>query len=178
MAGHINVYKGQSLVSRAEVANTNWEKCKGLMFSRQKDILFNFQKDKKLKFHMVFVFYPIDIIFMDHEYKIVDLKKSFCPFTCYYSRAKSSHVLELAKGTINKHEIGLGEILYVGNSPPAKPLRKVDKKRRVAAKNNKRPVKTTTNKNASTKSTKRKTVPKKSNTPSTKRKSTPKRTKK
>jgi uncharacterized protein len=123
-----NVYKGNALISKAEVATSNWQKCKGLMFSRQKDILFNFRKDAFLKFHMVFVFYPIDIVFMDHDHRIVDLKKKFRPFTCYYSRAKSSHVLELANGTISKHGIELGDLLTVTE----KPLEMIEKASRKA----------------------------------------------
>jgi len=113
VVGYTNIYKGKTLISRAEIANSNWQKCKGLMFSKQKDILFNFRKDAFLKFHMVFVFYPIDIVFMDHNQRIVDIKKRFCPFTFYYSRAKSSHVLELKNGTIEKTGLELGDLLII-----------------------------------------------------------------
>jgi uncharacterized protein len=159
VVNYTNIYKGTTLISKAEIANSNWEKSKGLMFSKQKDILFNFRRDAFLKFHMVFVFYPIDIIFMDHNQKIVDLKKRFCPFSFYYSKAKSSHVLELAAGTIEKYSLKLGDLLIISErelsskmntQPKITPVIKKTIKKRAP----KKPVLTKNNKTKALKSNK------------------------
>lgn len=109
----IQVYRGDILVSEPALAKSQWEKARGLMFSKPHDVLFHFNDERRLKFHMVFVFFPIDIIFLDHELKVVDLKPRFRPFTFYYSKAKSSTVLEAYDGFINDHSITIGDTLKI-----------------------------------------------------------------
>lgn len=111
MAGVAKVYKGSRLLTSPEVALTNFEKARGLMFSPPKNILFKFNHESKLNFHMVFVFYPIDIVFIDADSKVVDMKKWFTPFTCYYCKAKSMYALEVEKGFIDKHKINYGDVI-------------------------------------------------------------------
>ena len=109
----IAVYKDSSVISQPRLARTQWEKARGLMFSAFHDVLFHFPEEQRLKFHMVFVFYPIDIIFMDKEMRVVDLKERFKPFTFYYSKACSSTVLETYDGFIKEHEIAVGDQLAI-----------------------------------------------------------------
>lgn len=109
----IAVYKSTTLISQPRLAKTQWEKARGLMFSKFHDVLFHFPKEERLKFHMVFVFYPIDIIFMDDEMRVVDFKKRFKPFSYYYSKSKSSIVLETYSGFIDDHEISIGDQLAI-----------------------------------------------------------------
>ena len=109
----VSLYKDDVLLSTPEIAKTQWEKIRGLMFRKQHDVLFHWPQEQRLKFHMVFVFYPIDIVFMDKDLKVVDLKKRFRPFTCYYSKAKSSTVLETYHGFIDDHGIKLGDTLRI-----------------------------------------------------------------
>jgi uncharacterized membrane protein (UPF0127 family) len=49
---------------------------------------------------MFFVFFPIDLIFLDGEMKVIEIKENFFPFTLYYSKNKASYVIELPAGTI------------------------------------------------------------------------------
>ena len=125
MAGAAKVYKGSKLIASPEVALTNFEKAKGLMFSPPKDILFKFNRESNLNFNMVFVFYPIDIIFIDDDSRVVDMKKRFNPFTTYYCKRKSMYALEVREGFINRHRIRLGDTIRMefddGTSSVAKP---------------------------------------------------------
>ena len=107
------VYKGRKLLATPSVALNNWEKARGLMFSTQKDVLFVFDEERTLNFHMLFVFYPIDIIFLNNRLQVVDLKERFLPFTCYYSKAHSSHALEVHAGFIQENKIKHGDTLDI-----------------------------------------------------------------
>ena len=51
---------------------------------------------------MLFVFYPIDVIFLDGKKKVVDLKENFRPWTFYKSKRPAKYVIECPKGTIKK----------------------------------------------------------------------------
>jgi hypothetical protein len=47
---------------------------------------------------MFFVFYPIDVLFLDRENRIVEIKRHFLPFTIYAPKKKSMTIIELPDG--------------------------------------------------------------------------------
>ena len=57
---------------------------------------------------MFFVFYPIDVLFLDKNKIVVEIKENFKPFTFYNPKKKSKYILELQKNTIKKTETTLG----------------------------------------------------------------------
>ena len=81
------------------------------MFSRERDIslIFDFEKEKIISLHMIFVFYPIDVLFLDRIKLVVDLKENFAPFTFYASKKKAMYAIELPKGTIKKSGTNVGD---------------------------------------------------------------------
>jgi len=60
--------------------------------------VFIFNKPRRIDLHMFFVFYPIDVLFLDEKKKIVEIKENFRPFTFYYPNKKASYVIELPAG--------------------------------------------------------------------------------
>jgi len=68
----------------------------GLMFRRKQNLVMVFKKEKKVSLHMFFVFFPIDILILDSNKKIVEIKKDFKPFTFWNSKKKGKYVVELA----------------------------------------------------------------------------------
>ena len=84
----------------------------GLMFSMNpKNLVFIFKKEKIVPLHMFFVIFPIDVLFLNKNKKVVDLKENFRPFTLYTPKAKSMYVIELPKDTIKKSKTRLGDII-------------------------------------------------------------------
>ncbi len=59
--------------------------------------MFVFDEEKRIGLHMWFVFFPIDVLFLDREKRIVELKKDFKPFTFYKSKEKVKYVVELTE---------------------------------------------------------------------------------
>lgn len=88
-----------------------WRKASGLMFSSQKDLLFIERKEKIIPLHMFFVFYPIDIIYLDSTRTVVDIKEHFYPFTFYTPKKKAQYVLELKQGTIRASQTQITDSL-------------------------------------------------------------------
>lgn len=66
----------------------------GMMFSKPKNLFFIFKKEKRLFVHNFFVFFPIDLIFLDKNYKVIEIKKNFLPFTIYLSKKKVKYLIE------------------------------------------------------------------------------------
>jgi uncharacterized membrane protein (UPF0127 family) len=76
----------------------------GLMFSRQKNLVMVFDKEKKVRLHNWFVFYPIDVLVLDSSKKIVEIKRDFKPFRVWNSVCKGKYAVEL--GFSSDYEIG------------------------------------------------------------------------
>jgi uncharacterized membrane protein (UPF0127 family) len=69
-------------------------KALGLMFSRKRNLLFEFDREQKVSLHNFFVFYPINLVFLDKNKKVIEIKKNFKPFTFYTSKTKVKYLLE------------------------------------------------------------------------------------
>jgi len=78
-----------------EVCKTKSAKRRGLMFSKPKTLVFEFEEEIQVSLHMFFVFYSIDVLFLDKDKVIVEIKNNFRPFTFYTATVKSSYVVEM-----------------------------------------------------------------------------------
>jgi len=83
----------------------------GLMLSKRKNkaLIFAFYKEKIISLHMIFVFYPIDVLFLDKNKIVVDKKENFKPFTFYNSKKKAMYAVELPEGIIKKTKTEIGD---------------------------------------------------------------------
>ena len=110
----------QNYSFRVEVAQNSWQRARGLMFKKQmkenEGMLFVFSKPGLYNFWMKNVKFPLDLIWIDSEKKIVDLKLEqepclgdICP--AIKPRAKAQYVLELKGGMATKAGMSLGSLL-------------------------------------------------------------------
>ena len=81
-------------------------KATGLMFSSKKNLLFEFNSEQKEPLHMFFVFYSINVLFLDKDKNIVEIKKKLSPFTMYFPKAKAKYVIELSKDYLDYYAVG------------------------------------------------------------------------
>ena len=99
------------LSPHARLCTSLWQKARGLMFSQQKDLVFVAASEQKIPLHMLFVFYPIDVIYLDAEKRVVEMKESFLPFTFYNPKHKAQYVLEIKQGTIKRTKTAVNHSL-------------------------------------------------------------------
>ena len=99
-------------MKKVKFASTQWQRTKGLMFEDVKRfdyaLVFDFEKESKLmsSLHMIFVFFPIDVLFLDKSRKVVD-KVTLEPFTPNYTPKKAAkYVIEMPKGKAKNAKIG------------------------------------------------------------------------
>ena len=104
-----------------EVARSLQEQKKGLMFRpRLNDdhgMLFILDNQRKISIWMRNTLIPLDLIFISNS-KIVNLYKNVppCPFSeCkeYQSITSVDSIIELNAGTIDKHNISLGQVIKI-----------------------------------------------------------------
>jgi hypothetical protein len=105
---------------QVEVAQNSWQRAKGLMFRKEikenQGMLFIFPKSGLYNFWMKNVRFPLDLIWIDQEKKIVDLKfqQKPClsgPCLIIKPQALAQYVLELKGGVANKTGMTIGSQL-------------------------------------------------------------------
>jgi uncharacterized membrane protein (UPF0127 family) len=104
------------LAQKYRLCTSIGSKAWGLMFSdegkvKRHSLIFVFQRPMEQSLHMFFVFYPIDLLFLDEKKRIIDTKQNFRPFTTYYSSKMSKYVIELPQDTISKSKTKIGDKL-------------------------------------------------------------------
>ena len=107
-----NIAKKTIISKDFKICESNFSKAIGLMFSLKPiTLIFVFDKEMINPLHMFFVFFSIDVLFLDKNKMVVDMKQNFMPFTFYTSKKKSKYVIELPKKTIKKSKTKIGDKL-------------------------------------------------------------------
>jgi hypothetical protein len=101
----------KTIISEKEtICGSFLSKSIGLMFYfRPKTLFFAFRREQRLGLHMMFVFFPIDVVFLDSMFRAVELKEGFLPFTLYNSKQKARYAIELPSGSIKKSRTNVGD---------------------------------------------------------------------
>ena len=105
-----NQSKKTVISKKCRLCKSSVSKALGLMFRiKPKELMFVFEDEKSVPLHMLFVFFPIDVIYLNKNRKVVELKENFMPFTFYNPKKKAMYVIELSAGTIQKSRTSIGD---------------------------------------------------------------------
>jgi hypothetical protein len=111
----INHATGAVLADEVEVADTFWKRFRGLMFRRRfpwgKALLFKPPKPGRYRIHMFFVRFPIDLLYLDSRYTVVELRPRLKPWRTHRPKALSNYIVELPAGSISRFHIKKGHKL-------------------------------------------------------------------
>jgi uncharacterized membrane protein (UPF0127 family) len=86
----------------------------GLMFHKNitdEAHVFSFDKKRKIELTMWFVFFPIDVLFLDEKKRIVEIKENFKPFRNYYPDKEALFIIELPNGIVKKQKLKVKDVL-------------------------------------------------------------------
>lgn len=107
-----NKTKKTIVAASFELCKSPISKSIGLMLSsKPKTLLFTWAKERKVPLHMLFVFFPIDVLFLDEEKAVVELKEHFLPFTFYNPGHKAKYIIEAPDGAIARSKTSVGDII-------------------------------------------------------------------
>ncbi|MBT3464804.1 DUF192 domain-containing protein [archaeon] len=110
----INKTNNKKIVSKIKFCKSILSKSKGLMFSKKildEGLVFIFKGNVKIGLHMFFVFFPIDVLFLDKDKKVVEIKQNFNPWTTYHPKIKSKYIIELPNNAIKKSKTKIGDVI-------------------------------------------------------------------
>ena len=110
-----NVTKNRVIEANFNICGDIFSKFTGLMFSKKRKmaLVFKFDKERIIALHMLFVFYPIDVLFLDKKKIVVDKKENFLPFSFYRPKKKAMYAIELPDGAIKKSKTGIGDKISI-----------------------------------------------------------------
>lgn len=100
----INKTKKTVLVKRFKFCKSEFSKIMGLMFTRRmkQALVFVFKKESIQHIHMFFVWYPIDVLWLDKNKKVVQLKENLQPFRIILAKKPAKYIIELEYGKIKR----------------------------------------------------------------------------
>ena len=113
----ILINNGEKLIHiDVEISDDNEERAKGLMYRKRLNdndgMLFIFNNESYQTFWMKNTLIPLDMIFIDSKFAIIDIKNAIpCkeePCTLYTSSKPARYVLEVSAGFTRKNNIILG----------------------------------------------------------------------
>lgn len=101
-----NLTKNNVIVNEKKICDNIFSHTLGLMFSRKikdKGLVFVFDKERRIDLHMWFVFFPIDVLFLNSDKEVIDIRENFKPFGFYSSKGK--YCIELPNGIVKEKKI-------------------------------------------------------------------------
>ncbi|HLC96336.1 MAG TPA: DUF192 domain-containing protein [Candidatus Nanoarchaeia archaeon] len=105
--GIYNRSKRCQIASEAIYCKSEWSKAWGLMFSKRREervLIFSFDRPQLIPLHMLFVFYPIDVLFLNENKEVIEIKEKLRPFCFYNPQRRSKFVIEVAAGKVQKSQ--------------------------------------------------------------------------
>ena len=119
----LNDTKKTVLSEITDVAKSEWQKTKGLMFrgslAKNAGLLMRFEKESRPGIWMPFMRFPIDVVFISAEKKVVDVKEKALPISrhpktwrIYMPKAKCKWVLEVNAGHARETKTKIGDELW------------------------------------------------------------------
>lgn len=84
----------------------------GLMFRRKQNLVMVFKKEKPIQLHNFFVFYPLDVLILNENKEIIEIKENFKPFTLWNPPKEGKYLIELGENN-SKNNYSLGDQLVL-----------------------------------------------------------------
>lgn len=123
----LNPHKAQTLHARLggeafvlEVADTEALRTKGLSghaaLHEGEGMLFVFPEDSRYGFWMKDMGYPIDILWLDNDYHVVDVKKNATPTSypeIFTPSSPARYVMEISAGFFDERHLKAGDTLEI-----------------------------------------------------------------
>ena len=108
-------YTKQTIIAEEyKLCESIFSKIRGQMF-RKKIIpmVFVFNKEQRIDLHSWFVKEPIDIIYINSAWEVVEMVHEFMPRKIHKPKKKAMYVLEMPAGTIAQTDTEVGDVIHI-----------------------------------------------------------------
>lgn len=104
---------GTSIVTRGRVADHFFSRLRGLLGVRNLPQGDGLLIEGTNCIHTHFMAIPIDVVYLDREYRVVDVDEKLSPWRFGKLRRQAKHVLELPAGTVAQTGLAVGDQLQI-----------------------------------------------------------------
>ena len=102
----MKIFKGTKKIGEGTLYATLLQQTIGLMFSLNKKIvIFQFNQERKVSIHTWFMFFYLDLIYLNKKKKIVEIKRNLHPFSLFKPQKKASYIIEAPSGFVRKYKL-------------------------------------------------------------------------
>lgn len=108
-----NKTRGTILAQKAQIANTPLLRLKGLLGRRGLEQGEGLIIEPCNSIHTCFMRFPIDVLFLDKNYKIVSLTSNLSPWRLFGALFSGKIVLELPAGTLAETRTKNGDLIEI-----------------------------------------------------------------
>jgi uncharacterized membrane protein (UPF0127 family) len=108
-----NGTRGQSLVSRAELADTFWSRLRGLLGRSSLEAGEGLVLKGEKSIHTFFMKFSIDVIYVDQGWRVLRLDTAMPPYRIGPLVPQSAYVVELPVGVIKSTKTRVGDQLVL-----------------------------------------------------------------
>ena len=109
----VNLTRQCTIASSVKVASNPWQRVKGLLGTRTLPQQEALVITRCQSIHMVFMKFPIDVIFCDAQNTVVGLCENIQPFCFSPIFWKASYAIELPAGSINASKTQIGDQMQI-----------------------------------------------------------------
>jgi uncharacterized protein len=107
---------GSIVAAEVEYADTMFKQIVGLMFRKSVPesyaMVFSMKRDNREGIHMLFVRFPIDVVFLDKDKRILDIRRNLKPWTgLAFSKKAFRYAMEMPAGAVARASLKEGEKL-------------------------------------------------------------------
>lgn len=86
----------------------------GLMFKREiTPHVLLFRNERRVSLHTFFVAGHIDVIFVNAQGRVCEIKENFAPFSFYTPHTRARYVIEAAAGVVRRTKTRLNDIIHI-----------------------------------------------------------------
>lgn len=110
----LNATKDTKLADSFEECVSWWEQTKGMMFRKEVvPLVFRFPKEEVVRLHSWFCPGPIDLIFLDESWEVVDMRSEWDSWNSFSANRPFMFLLELPAGSIAHSRTQIGDVVHI-----------------------------------------------------------------
>jgi uncharacterized protein len=108
----LKIFLGEDKIfSDVRTAKGPFTRLKGLMFDKMMTDMDGLLIPGCNWIHTFFMRFPIDVVYLNRKYEVVDIDVNVVPWRMCVPRFKAKHVLELRGGSLEGKRLSIGEVL-------------------------------------------------------------------
>ena len=101
-----DINKKKTLSKQEIVCKRIFSQMRGLMFRKKQNLIMEFPKERRISLHNCFVFFTTDVLILDSEKRIVEIKRNLRPFHFWSALQKGKYVIELGLPENRGYDVG------------------------------------------------------------------------